>query len=715
MKTKHTLISVLMILAIVSTLCVVMAVPTAFAADVSATTSISPTSGAGGTVVTAAGTGWTGSQAITGVTVGGAAAIYTLSVSAGGVLSGTITIPAAAVAGANNVVITGATDTATEVFNVSLSTVGFVADPTIAATAALQTVTFNTGAVLTAGVDQVTVTFPTGAYVPAAIAKSNVAVQVNGTGYKPLLSTDPDPSVAGNSVTVLIPATCNNAAAGQVVNVKFFAASGIKNPSVAKVANTYVGKVSTTAETTPVNSATYSAITTIVTFSPAMTTVGSTVTVSGLGFTPGTSIDITGGASGFGTVDATGAFVVSAAAATPAAITATDGAGVVNASATPLVLLPKAVVSPTSGLTGSVIDVTATGLTANTLYAIGVSGVAVPVISATVGTVVAGEIRTPLTGTSFTCKIAIPAGSSAGAKVINVRATTFAAPDLAVGSFTVDARTLTASVSSGYKGDTILMNGAGFEPTAAGSVVTAQIIFTDSAGTPSGNLLTTPASIGADGTFQASVVVPANSAGGAALAAGTGRFTATSSINGVVTAPPTIARATFTINPASISCSPVTGLPGSQVTVTMKGLGAYASYNSVTIDGATVINFAQTAITNANGDLTATFMWPGLAAGPHTFVVTGLTPVASFTQTTGAVSITGGLNSIAGKFSIVWTFDAGTQAWQLYDTAAGATSTVTTLSRGQGYWINATEDCTLVYGGNVYTLKTGWNLIGWLG
>ena len=73
------------------------------------------------------------------------------------------------------------------------------------------------------------------------------------------------------------------------------------------------------------------------------------------------------------------------------------------------------------------------------------------------------------------------------------------------------------------------------------------------------------------------------------------------------------------------------------------------------------------------------------------------------------------MSSIAGKYSIVWAFDATTQEWKLYDTAPGAISTLTRLTKGQGYWMQVTEDCTLTYGGNTYSLKAGWNLIGWLG
>ena len=42
-------------------------------------------------------------------------------------------------------------------------------------------------------------------------------------------------------------------------------------------------------------------------------------------------------------------------------------------------------------------------------------------------------------------------------------------------------------------------------------------------------------------------------------------------------------------------------------------------------------------------------------------------------------------------------------------------SDLESLVRGQGYYIQVTEDTMIIFGGNTYPLLTGWNLIGWLG
>jgi len=140
--------------------------------------------------------------------------------------------------------------------------------------------------------------------------------------------------------------------------------------------------------------------------------------------------------------------------------------------------------------------------------------------------------------------------------------------------------------------------------------------------------------------------------------------------------------------------------------------------------GQLVLNFdaanispIPTVFADGLGNITATFMVPSSAGGAHliTATVGGIAATTLYTNSGTSPTVASGFNSIAGKYSIVWTFDAATQSWKLYDTAAGATSTLTNLTRGQGFWVQVSADCTIVYGGNSYPLKAGWNLIGWLG
>jgi hypothetical protein len=56
------------------------------------------------------------------------------------------------------------------------------------------------------------------------------------------------------------------------------------------------------------------------------------------------------------------------------------------------------------------------------------------------------------------------------------------------------------------------------------------------------------------------------------------------------------------------------------------------------------------------------------------------------------------LSGIAGKYTLVFSYDASTpaQPWHVYNVASPGTSTLTTMGPGNGYWIQATQDCAWV-------------------
>jgi len=84
-------------------------------------------------------------------------------------------------------------------------------------------------------------------------------------------------------------------------------------------------------------------------------------------------------------------------------------------------------------------------------------------------------------------------------------------------------------------------------------------------------------------------------------------------------------------------------------------------------------------------------------------------------STSTAVSVSSGFISIAGKYSVVWTFDGQTQSFKKFDPSAPAfVNTFSELRPGMGLWIVATDDTTLIWGQNSYKLYKGSNLIGWL-
>ncbi|MBI4308203.1 MAG: hypothetical protein HY684_05295 [Chloroflexi bacterium] len=115
------------------------------------------------------------------------------------------------------------------------------------------------------------------------------------------------------------------------------------------------------------------------------------------------------------------------------------------------------------------------------------------------------------------------------------------------------------------------------------------------------------------------------------------------------------------------------------------------------------------------------FLTPRVAGAPAPTPTPQPTPVgtpaaggAPASSLPAAVPVLVGLNSIAGKYGVVWTYDAQAQAFSKFDPAAPSfVNTFTELRPGMGLWINVSENTTLTWGRNTYTLYKGLNLIGW--
>jgi hypothetical protein len=63
-----------------------------------------------------------------------------------------------------------------------------------------------------------------------------------------------------------------------------------------------------------------------------------------------------------------------------------------------------------------------------------------------------------------------------------------------------------------------------------------------------------------------------------------------------------------------------------------------------------------------------------------------------------SVPVATAMESIAGKYSIIWRYDASDalDPWKMYDPYDPGASDLTEMVPGAGYWIKATEDCTLI-------------------
>jgi hypothetical protein len=571
--------------------------------------------------------------------------------------------------------------------------------PTYGAATAQYTVNFNVGAAgaLTRAVDTITIRFPVRTTVPSSIAAS--AIMVNNVP----LATAPGIMATGvathpTQVTMVTPvAVANNGA----VSVVFSTAAGIVNPSIPAAA-TYTVFGFTSIEPVPVASAVY-AVTTTIAISPATGASGTTITVAGGGFAANSSIDLwTDNGAGGGvannqvrdgteairgstTTDASGAFstTLTASATVTGNICAIDGAGTASANSPAFAILSSITVTPTTGIVGTLVTIRGSNYTAfvgGETLAVTVGGVAVT----------GSPFATTAAATTFTLtNVPIPA-TTGGAKTIAVTASV--SGNVARATYDAIGQVITLTPSSAPVGTTITVAGTGYQANE-----TVNVAY------PGATVQRTPLA-GADGTFSTTFAVPVGSV--------TGAVTAT----GLTSAG--VATATLTVPAASITISPTRGAVGTSVTLTGSALLTSRAYDIIFTDAAGIQTIVATVSSDSVGALNATVAIPAAAAGAGNIRLNPLTAAAQvFTVLPGTVTVavTDGLSSIAGLYTKVWAFNATTQAWVLYDTAAPAVSDLASLTRGMGYWMEVSEDCIIVYGGNTYALSAGWNLIGWLG
>lgn len=652
------------------------------------------------------------------------------------------------------------------------------ASPSIASSTAGYTINFTTGADVTAS-GTVTVTFPSAVTLPSAISRSLIsltdgtALDFSATG-----DPDPVVSGQNVIVTIPAGETLNTGAcvltfsqAAGIVNPPIAAtvaslaypvtvvtsaeAAGANNPGYVLI--TPVISISPTSG--PVGTAV------TVTGKGFTPPTSATATLAGaLVVTAPFPIPV----ASDGTLSAT--FTVPATAST-GNVTVTDGVAV--SSSKMFTVTPRLTLLPTSGMPGSTVTAigtqfTATGITVEILFAGALLSPTVEVIDTNSdGTVTAsftvpattpgskvvmarnkaapteygtalftaGALPltiTPASGVSYTIVTIQGAGFTPSATITSILFGSTSAlnisgsidtsggltasctvPALTAGTqavtitdgtvtrlttWTIPAASITLTPASGPRGTTVRVDGANFVPT---ETVTIALAGTSNVGT---------STVSAAGTFSKQVMVPTTAVPGSnvAMASDTTGNTAL---------------ATFTVPSASISLSPTSGYSGMTVQVTGTDFPAYSSVTSITftraVGGAATVTPAPAPGVDADGTLTASFRVPASVAGIATVVLTagGVSGAATFTVSaapSAPATVFAALEA-ANQLVRVWTLDAPTQTWEMYDPAAVEVSDLAQLVTGQGYYVKVTADCTLTYGVKTYALYQGWNLIGWLG
>ncbi len=363
------------------------------------------------------------------------------------------------------------------------------------------------------------------------------------------------------------------------------------------------------------------------TVTPTSAAPGSSISISGTGFTAGGaiapgSLTLTGGTpvnAGVINIDTSGNFLFTgtvptadASVATTGAktFTALDGAGLIGTSSGFTLPGRALTISPTTAVPGSTLALSGTGMTVGTGTTVTITNTfdaSVSVFPINADGTWSGSVNVPATAAAGT----ITYTATDNALTLGLSATNKAA----VANLTIANGTITVSPTSGPTGTTITITGANFPANLNVAVLTVG----------GGNALPTPApTTSSTGTFTVNTRVPAAAAGGSlppgavVIAATVGAITGSTS---------------FTIPSPVISISPTTVSAGGTLTVTGSNFSALTPLTVLTIGAAAALP-SPAPMTNNTGSFTATVLVPALNVGTYTLTVTTTAPFTANTTVT---------------------------------------------------------------------------------
>ena len=595
--------------------------------DVTASLSLSPSTGVVGTVVTATGTGFAASSAIT-MYFDGTAVPAACTLNDGtGTFTCTFTVPAAP-NGANTVTArdtAGDSATATFTVNASLSVsptsgiVGSTFTGTGNGFAASSTITFtldgyaatSTCASNPAGSFTCAVTVPpapNGLETVVATDGSNSAT--NTYAVENSISLSPTSGPPGTSVTV----SGNGFGVSSTITIFFDGASQTTTPSPCmtladgsfscsfNVPVVPYGAYTVAADGIPAT-ATFTVTAAVTTLSPSSGDVGTVVDASGDGFAASSPISFTFDGIALVTsctTNSAGAFSACAFTVPPAphgaeTVVAKDGSG--NSADATFTVLASLTLSPTSGAVGSWVSASGLGYAASSAITLSFNGVTVATSPSPCDTSSAG---------SFTCSFQVPANP--------LGTYTVTAKDGSSNSASATYKVTTSlmlSPTSGAVGSTVTATGNGY---AASSTVT--ITFNDVVVTTSPS----PCMTNSAGSFSCTFVVPQAPHGPEVVVA--------------KDASSNTASTTFSVT-SKITLSPTSGPGKTIVTVTGTGFAASATI-TIYFNGDKMTTTPSTCKSNTVGSFSCTFKVPEGKNATHTVEAKdtlGDTATASFKRT----------------------------------------------------------------------------------
>lgn len=429
---------------------------------------------------------------------------------------------------------------------------------------------------LTADADRITVKFSSGT-VPSGITKDEILVRAGGDSSRLEIA----PTVSGRTISFLSPVDIEAAdvTATAPVRIVISASVGIAAPNAAGGMAVSV-KLGTNVEATslPVSVGRYLNI------SPRSAARNATVTVTGGGFTPGTSGGITVGTTPTGgsyTVDSTGkltgSFVASSSTAAGGLVKVVDlGVKDVEVEGPMFTQLASASPASTEVARGASVRITLTDFPSTGDWAVTIAGRTVPVGTTATPVVAAtqreeGSFTPAANGLSGT--LVLPQSEDTGTKRVMITRGTGSDAKSARFLIAIIGRTLVVSPSTAVPGQPVTVSGAGFTASSEGGI-RVNLMLGDMAITDGQNLR-----VNTDGSFLYTGKVPFADGDDPATAdvtgtldtskAGTKRWTATE-VGGNGRA---ATSSGFTIQKRAITLSPSTANPGASVEVFGSGFG----------------------------------------------------------------------------------------------------------------------------------------------
>ena len=175
---------------------------------------------------------------------------------------------------------------------------------------------------------------------------------------------------------------------------------------------------------------------------------------------------------------------------------------------------------------------------------------------------------------------------------------------------------------------------------------------------------------------------------------------------------------------ATVALDPVSGPPGTPVTITGSGFRRYARVDTLTL-GTIDVSPGTSLSTDANGDFEARFLAPGIGQGRQTVLVSvaGVTASVSFeikqsgVPPGGETPVSTALEALSDNLVAIFHFNDDTKTWSFYEPGYEDSGDLRHMISGESYWIQVRSSAEAILNGKTrrLTCLSGncWNHVVW--